>query len=129
MKPDKWGPYFWGALHVTALGCPDVQVVRTFIECYKTVLPCITCREHFNQVLDENPVPDVEDRMAIFKWSVDVHNIVNERLGKRVIGYAEAFAIWTDRTPVSKPGQKFDGKIAVIIALLVIIVLLIFNRN
>ena len=71
MKPDKWGPYFWGALHLAALGCPDAQVLRTFIECYKTVLPCLTCRSHFTRVLDENPVPDSPDPYEIFKWSFE----------------------------------------------------------
>lgn len=129
MKPEKWGPYYWGALHLAALGCPDVQVLRTFIECYKTVLPCLSCRAHFTQVLDENPIPDSPDPMAIFKWSVDVHNIVNVRLGKPVIEYEEALAIWTDSKPVPIERPQFDPKILIILILLIIITLLIFNRK
>ena len=130
MKPDKWGPYYWGALHLAALGCPDAQVLRTFIECYKTVLPCISCRNHFTRVLDENPVPDSSDPYAIFKWSVDVHNIVNERLGKPVIGYEQALAIWTDQQPATIGGlPQFDLKIIIIICLLIVIGVLIFNRK
>ena len=129
MKPEKWGPYYWGALHLAALGCPDAQVLRTFIECYKTVLPCISCRTHFTQVLDENPVPESSDPLAIFKWSVDVHNIVNERLGKPLIDYAEARAIWTDAKPAPVPRPQFDIKILIILILMVIIALLIFNRK
>ena len=130
MKPDKWGPYYWGALHLAALGCPDAQVLRTFIECYKTVLPCLSCRAHFTQVLDENPVPDSPDPYAIFKWSVDVHNIVNERLGKPTMGYEQALSIWTDRQPataIERP--QFDLKTIIIICLLIIIAMLIFNRK
>lgn len=129
MKPEKWGPYYWGALHLAALGCPDAQVLRTFIECYKTVLPCLSCRAHFTQVLDENPVPDSPDPMAIFKWSVDVHNIVNVRLGKPVIEYEEALAIWTDSRPVPIEQPQFDPKIFIILILIIIIALLIFNRK
>ncbi len=129
MKPEKWGPYYWGALHLAALGCPDAQVLRTFIECYKTVLPCISCRAHFTQVLDENPVPDSSDPMAIFKWSVDVHNIVNIRLGKPVVDYNEAYAIWTDAKPKPIERPEFDIKIGIIITLLIAIALLIFNRK
>lgn len=130
MKPEKWGPYYWGALHLAALGCPDAQVLRTFIECYKTVLPCLTCRTHFTQVLDENPVPDSPDPYAIFKWSVDVHNIVNERIGKPVIGYEQALTIWTDRQPSSKvETPKIDIKILIILILLAVIGWLIFNRK
>jgi hypothetical protein len=129
MKPEKWGPYFWGALHLTALGCPDAQVIRTFVECYKSVLPCISCREHFTQVLEENPVPTTEDRMVIFAWSVDVHNLVNERIGKPVIGYEEALAIWTDSRPAPVERPQFDLKISIIIILLAIIAFMIFNRK
>lgn len=129
MKPEKWGPYYWGALHLAALGCPDAQVLRTFIECYKTVLPCISCRTHFTQVLDENPVPESSDPLAIFKWSVDVHNIVNERLGKPLIDYDEAHAIWTDAKPAPVPRPQFDIKIVIILILMIIIALLIFNRK
>lgn len=129
MKPDKWGPYFWGALHLTALGCPDAQVIRTFVECYKSVLPCLACRLHFTKVLDENPVPETEDREIIFKWSVDVHNIVNESLGKPAISYDEALAIWTDAKPAPIDRPQFDLKIIIIIILLAIIVFMIFNRK
>ena len=129
MKPEKWGPYYWGALHLAALGCPDAQVLRTFIECYKTVLPCISCRAHFTQVLDENPVPDSSDPMAIFKWSVDVHNLVNIRLEKSTVTYDEAFAIWTDQKPKPIERPEFDFKIAIILVLLIIIGVLIFNRK
>lgn len=127
MKPDKWGPYFWGALHLTALGCPDAQVIRTFVECYKTVLPCIACREHFTRVLEENPVPTTEDRMVIFAWSVDVHNLVNERLGKPILSYDQALAIWTDSQPALVP--QFDLKIIIIVVLLAVIAFMIFNRK
>ena len=129
MKPEKWGPYYWGALHLAALGCPDAQVLRTFIECYKTVLPCISCRAHFTQVLDENPVPDSPDPLAIFKWSVDIHNIVNERLGKPIVDYNDAYAIWTDSRPASVERPQFDFKIGIILILLIIIAVLIFNRK
>jgi hypothetical protein len=61
---------------------------------------------------------------------VDVHNIVNERIGKPVIGYDQALAIWTDRQPSSKvETPQFDIKILIILILLAVIGWLIFNRK
>jgi hypothetical protein len=69
-------------------------------------------------------VPEADD---LFKWSVDVHNIVNKRLGKPEFSYEAALAnivsVGDDRVP------KFDFKIALIAFLLFVILFLIFNRK
>jgi hypothetical protein len=78
-------------------------------------------------VLEETPLPETEDRTAIFKWSVDVHNIVNERLGKPTVGYEEAFATWSG---AQQPEPlNFDLKLILIAILVCIIIFLILNKN
>lgn len=123
IPPSKWGPHFWMTLHIACLGCQDGKVLTDFVEAYKEIIPCLSCREHFEQVLVENPVPEADD---LFKWSVDVHNIVNRRLGKPEVSYEAALANIV--TP-SITSPKFDFKIALIILLLFVILLLIFNRK
>lgn len=122
IPPSKWGPHFWMTLHIACLGCQDAKVLSDFVEGYKEIIPCLSCREHFEQVLVDNPVPEADD---LFRWSVDVHNIVNRRLGKPEVSYEAALANIVTGTP---PPQ-FDFKIVVIILLLLVILFLIFNRK
>jgi len=125
IPPSKWGPHFWMTLHVACLVCQDYKALAEFVEGYIYVIPCLSCREHFEQVLVDNPVPKADD---FFKWSVDVHNIVNKRLGKPEFSYEDAFANLLAGTHSDTPPQ-FDLKIPIIIFLIIIILFLIFNRK
>jgi len=123
IPPTKWGPHFWMTLHIACLGCQDYKALSEFVEGYIYIIPCLTCREHFEKVLVENPVPEAGD---FFKWSVDVHNIVNKRLGKPEFSYEEALANMVVAVP-STP--QFDLKIILIIVLIMTILFLILNRK
>lgn len=127
VPPTKWGPHFWATLHIACLGCQDYKALAEFVEGYVYIIPCLSCRQHFEQVLVDNPVPETGD---FFKWSVDVHNIVNKRLGKPEFSYEAAMAHIVDEAPSGAPSQ-IDFKIApAVIAMLVIIILvLILNRK
>jgi hypothetical protein len=122
IPPTKWGPHFWMTLHIACLGCQDYKIIAGFVEGFKTVIPCLSCRLHFDSVLSENPVPEDGD---FFRWSVDVHNIVNKRLGKPEFSYEDALA----NIVVGAPPPQFDFKIAIIFVLIIIILFLIFNRK
>jgi hypothetical protein len=111
-------------LHVACLGCQDYKALAEFVEGYVYIIPCLSCRQHFEQVLVENPVPETGD---FFKWSVDVHNIVNKRLGKPEVSYEDALAHVVGVS--SSPRPQFDPKIALIFVLVIIILVLIFNRK
>jgi len=126
IPPSKWGPHFWMTLHIACLGCQDPKALIEFVEGYVYIIPCLSCRQHFEQVLVENPVPESDD---LFKWSVDVHNIVNKRLGKPEFSYEDALANVLAAAPPTSP--QFDFKIVHVMAvlLLFIILFLIFNRK
>jgi hypothetical protein len=126
VPPTKWGPHFWMALHIACLGCQDYKIIAGFVEGFKAVIPCLSCRMHFDSVLTENPVPEAGD---FFKWSVDVHNIVNKRLGKPEFSYEEALANIVVPDVAVPNSPRFDFKIATIIFLMVVILVLIFNRK
>jgi hypothetical protein len=79
---------------------------------------------HFEQVLVENPVPEAGD---FFKWSVDVHNIVNKRIGKPEFSYEAALANIV--TSEARVNSQFDFKIVLIIVLVMAISFLILNRK
>jgi len=130
INPVKFGPYFWGVLHLVCMGHVEPTALKTFIELYPSILPCPGCSEHFSQVLKENPFPDSEDGNVLFNWSVDVHNIVNERIGKPKVSFEDALAIWTSM-PAEKEKPKPDYKI-IFIAILILIILILtwkLSRN
>jgi hypothetical protein len=124
VPPNKWGPYFWGVIH---LGCLTGSMKPEFIAMYPSVIPCGMCGQHFAELLAEYPFPDSQDPVVMFEWSVNAHNKVNEKIGKPIITAEEAFNIWTRPAPVFiKP--KIDYETIVLVLALVLILLLIYFK-
>jgi hypothetical protein len=119
VPPDKWGPYFWGVIH---LGCLAGSMTSEFITMYPSVIPCGMCGQHFAELIQELPFPDSRDPMILFEWSVNAHNKVNARIGKPIVTVERALAIWTSQV---SPSSKFDIKNA-IIAFLVLFLIFMF---
>jgi len=122
--PDKFGPYFWGALHLACLYGGDLEALKAFINSYTEVLPCPMCRVHFAEVISLHPIPSEGDPMIYFKWSVDVHNIVNKKLDKPFVTVQEALAKWG----TCDSDQKFDWEFTFGIILMVILVVALFKK-
>ena len=57
------------------------------------IYPCAECAAHFKEVVRKYP-PDVSSGLALQQWMCEVHNIVNERLGKPVFDCANVDARW-----------------------------------
>lgn len=92
MPPSAWGPVFWNTIHIVTLGYPaspsaaDKDGARKFFESLKTVIPCPVCREHYKQHLADSPIePALEDKGKLIHWAWDLHNRVNDMLGKPTI--------------------------------------------
>ena len=87
--PSVWGPFFWHTLHIVALGYPkaptytDKRCAKEFYESLAYLLPCSICREHYREHLTKNPISTyLDNRTDLLKWTVEIHNQVNEALGK-----------------------------------------------
>jgi hypothetical protein len=96
MSPDVWGPIFWNTMHIVSLGYnpePSKREQEDAIRFYKaleTMLPCGICRSHYTQFLQEMPVERaVGSRDDLIYWVFQLHNKVNENLGKRQISFDE----------------------------------------
>ena len=95
--PAVWGPIFWMTIHITALGYSakptyaEKRAAKEFYESLQFLLPCPVCREHYAQHIAEKPIsPFLDSRDALFKWTVELHNKVNEKLGKPKLTEGEA---------------------------------------
>ena len=87
--PSVWGPLFWHTIHITALGYPTnpgynhKKAAKEFYESLAFLIPCPVCREHYETHLQKNPLtPHLDRRDDLFRWTVNLHNEVNETLGK-----------------------------------------------
>jgi hypothetical protein len=129
IKPAKFGPYYWGVLHLACLGGIDPAALQALVSLFPVILPCPACGIHFAEVLNENPLPETSDPDALFKWSVDVHNIVNERLKKSLLSYEDAYKYWMTMPEAPKPKSTWDAKTILIIILTIALILSILFKN
>lgn len=90
LKKDQWGPHFWIVIHYTALSYPtdtpsvDVRAkYKAFYEALGYVIPCEKCSKNYLNHIRELPIdPFLSSRDMLFKWTVNLHNIVNKEIGK-----------------------------------------------
>lgn len=124
--PQKFGPYFWGSLHLACLYASDASALLTFIQSFTEVLPCPACRHHFSEVLALVPPPKEGPPLTYFKWSVDVHNIVSERIGKEPVSFERAFELWSTCEDAPK---RLDLPLWVFVMALIALGVVCFIRN
>lgn len=93
VAPRVWGPSMWKLMHVIALTYPDspteqdMQEFATFFTSLQTVLPCEGCRKGYAKLISgphRLTRQVMASRASLFKWTVDVHNAVNQKVGKKV---------------------------------------------
>lgn len=89
IPPSTWGPFFWHTMHLVALGYPkeptyaEKRAAKEFYESFTHLIPCPICKTHYAENLKTMPVtPSLDTRKDLFKWTVDMHNLVNKQLGK-----------------------------------------------
>ena len=104
MNPNVWGKYQWTSIHFSALGYPNNPSLETknkfkryFNDILPEILPCEGCRKHLRDTLkNELPITDkdLQNKDNLFKWTVDLHNIVNKRLKKPILSLEQASMIY-----------------------------------
>jgi FAD-linked sulfhydryl oxidase len=101
--PSVWGPKFWFTLHNGALNYPSlanplcIERMKNFIIGIPVMIPCLKCQEHATSFIEKHK--DYLDyicskRDTLFKFFVDFHNQVNERQGKPLMSYEDAYKLY-----------------------------------
>lgn len=92
--PSCWGPLQWMTLHQIARGYPrenpteeQKKAARDYVMSLIWLLPCSICGQHWKEIA---PTVRVDNRNEFLKWTIDVHNAVNARNGRKVLSYADA---------------------------------------
>lgn len=101
-----WGPALWAFLHtITIIDYPtDANVHRMQVDlCVRQLkamgdaIPCDVCAFHYKQHLQSWMISagdGIYEKLALFRWSVDLHNSVNARILKKQWSFDNALFIW-----------------------------------
>jgi hypothetical protein len=102
VSAENMGPSLWKAIHnITRVYVPTPEkeaALKAFISSLAVLLPCSVCAEHFKALA---PTVQTDTSVAALKWGIDVHNLVNKRLNKPVLTYAQAVKAISDGDTVS----------------------------
>jgi FAD-linked sulfhydryl oxidase len=96
ISPKEWGPKMWYSIHCIAkfYPCkPDAskkQSALMFFESLEDMLPCKKCRENYASYIKEHP-PALSSRAALTRWTWNLHDHVNQRLGKKSTPFREVY--------------------------------------
>lgn len=99
--PDaaELGSSTWTFLHTMSVYYPErpnkqqQQDMNQFISLFSKFFPCKPCAEHLQEHLTKNP-PSTESREALSTWMCQLHNEVNERLGKPYFDCSKVMERW-----------------------------------
>jgi len=102
MKPDIWGKHLWYSIHFIALAFPDDPTneekrnYQSFFENLHKVLPCHKCSLNYVEHLIEKPITfaELSNSETLFRWTVDIHNLVNKETSKDQWTYETASAFY-----------------------------------
>lgn len=92
------GPRLWAEFHLFSLrnkNCHDYEFIKNWFDNWQESIPWngCPCQQHFEDYCNQFPI----DYSNLWKWGVDLHNNVNERIGKPTISLSEAEQLWTKR--------------------------------
>ncbi len=101
--PMVWGPPAWISLHISAVNYPEQasNLVRERMKNRILALPleigCTDCRTHCTNII-QKIAPNLDTicstRDNLFKFYVDLHNMVNVRLNKPVMSLETAWKMY-----------------------------------
>jgi hypothetical protein len=128
--PTTFGPYFWSVIHMTALSANEgispekKEAYVRFFEAMPDVLPCSMCGKHLKDNLQLLPV-DTDD---MFRWSVDLHNLVNSQLSKPEVPYEKAYRYWSARCARGPDDKQRTVLIACAVVLILMAVVYLLKQ-
>ena len=94
MNQNIWGPHLWFSLHSISFNYPlkpsieDKNNYKDFFLSLQEVIPCSVCKKNYKRHLNEHPLQDyLDNRKSLVYWVIDMHNMVNAEIGKKILSY------------------------------------------
>jgi hypothetical protein len=100
--PQVFGPAMWFSFHVGSANLPKVlspvsiERIKSFINGIPEMVPCVECSEHARAFIERNKERINKFKFGddVFRFYVDFHNYVNERLNKPLVSYEKAYEMY-----------------------------------
>ena len=116
-------------MHYISLNYPenptkkDKLIYKNFFTSLKDVIPCNVCKKHYAKTLLIIPLDkySLENKLNLFKWTVKIHNKVNERKNKPILSYNQALVVY------SNTANKITNTLYIILILVILKILIIYN--
>lgn len=89
----------WAFLHTLAAYYPEApsrahqEDMHAFVKSYARFYPCGYCADTTSQELIRNP-PRLQSRADFQQWMCEIHNEVNDRLGKPIFDCSKVDERW-----------------------------------
>jgi hypothetical protein len=95
-----WGNWLWGFIHTITIidnsnNIQQNQLIIHKLIGIKDIFPCSICENTYKYYLTKLNTIDFRESMALFYWSVDLHNTVNSKLNKPLWSYDQALSKWS----------------------------------
>jgi FAD-linked sulfhydryl oxidase len=108
---DDLGRQTWTFLHTMAAYYPERPTIQqerhahALFSAMAALYPCHVCAEHLQDELQVHP-PKTDSRRSLSQWLCEMHNEVNERLGKPIFDCSRVLERWRlDRKAVTGSDQ------------------------
>lgn len=112
MDPSTIAAGMWYSIHLEAYEAKSEEEKRAFARSMKRFCekyPCAKCRRHASEYIAKHPIEKYwNTNKGIFKWSWIFHNDVNERLGKPLVSWDQANAIYSGDEQIHICGEGCD---------------------
>lgn len=119
--PEKWGPGTWITITMKALRARTPARISIFIENDVPVLVtllCNTCSGHSKTIIANrhpneyrNIVDERGELIGMFAWIVDIHNDVNNHLGKSEVSWKHACQMFGPLLSMTKLDFELESKL------------------
>lgn len=99
LSKEELGRHTWALMHSIAASYPitpnklEKEAINKLFDVIKTLYPCKICRAHFANMTEGIQLQN-QDRKSLVEFICDLHNKVNERLGKKIIDCKKAYDFW-----------------------------------
>ncbi len=132
MEPKVWGPKLWFVIHTVALNFPEnpsYQDKRNHEDFYNNlalIIPCEKCRIHYRERLNKYPIINhLEGPDKLFRYTIILHNDVNEMLNKPTMTYEEVVKLYQNSYGSNTPTSKIFNKKTLTVGLIVIVLFIL----
>jgi len=127
VSPQCFGPPMWKSLHNIFRAYEPTpekeQALKQFMSNLATLFPCPRCGAHIKEAIKTMPT---DSKYSAFKWSIDFHNSVNERINKPILSYKDAIAEIVKCTPSVATPPDWKTPCYIFITLFVLALVAIF---